>query len=100
MTAPKSPQDHLKPAAQIEAEGIKTIAVEFKGLTLTFPADADDWSLEAEVALEDGLLGKAFRAQLGPVQWAAVLKTKPLKRDLMDLNVAVGKALGFESPGE
>ena len=101
-TIPKGatvPADHNKPAAQIEAEGIETTDVEWNGLTLTVPSDSDDWPVESVLAFEEGKVVSGLRAGLGAVQWAAVMKTKPLKRDLSSLFDSLAETLGFERAG-
>jgi len=96
MTAPRPiPQDHLKPAAQIEAEGIAMTAIEWRGHTFTVPTDPDDWTIAAISAAEKGLNFTALELMLGREQWAEFSKTKPLKRDGVDLLGAINKALGL-----
>lgn len=95
----KAPQDHQKSAAQVEAEGVQTIDVEWRGHTFTVPADADDWTVEAMMAFEEGLNAHGLKAILEPAAWAELMATKPRKRDLMDLFDAMAKALGMDSSG-
>jgi len=96
MTAPRPiPQDHLKPAAQIEAEGIPTTDVQWRKHVFTVPTDPDDWSVAAIAAAEKGYNFTSLELMLGKVQWADFLKTKPLKRDGISLFEAVNAALGL-----
>ena len=102
-TIPKGatvPEDHQKPAAQIEAEGVELVSVVCNGVAVAFPADPDEWPLESLMAFEDGKVGTALRAAMGAEQWAAVMKTKPVKRDLVVLYKSLAETLGFESSGE
>lgn len=49
-TAPKGakqPQDHKKPAAQVEAEGDEFVEFEFRGKEYRLPADPQDWPVAA-----------------------------------------------------
>ena len=99
-TIPKGatvPEDHKKSAAQTEAEGIETIDVEWRGLSFTVPADADDYPLEAVMAFERGENFAALEMILGPKSWAEFVRTKPLKRDAVDLFAALNDALGLDS---
>ena len=89
------PEDHKKPAAQIEAEGIATTDVEWRGHTFTVPTDPDDWKVETIAAAEKGLNFTSLELMLEPEQWAEFMKTKPRKRDGVDLFDAINKALGL-----
>jgi hypothetical protein len=91
----KKPDDHKKSAAQIEAEGIAMLDVEWRGLTFTLPSDPDDWSVQAISAAEKGQSFTSLELILGPKQWADFMKTKPTRRDGLDLNAAFTKALGM-----
>ena len=100
MNPPKGatvPEDHKKSAAQIEAEGIEMVDVEWRGHTFTIVADADDYPLEAVMAFERGENFAALEMVLGTKQWAEFIKTKPLKRDAIDLFAAINDALGLDS---
>lgn len=100
MTAVRpTPQDHLKPAAQIEAEGIETTSVSWRGHTFTIPTDPDDFSVEAIEAAEKGQNFTSLRLILGEKQWAEFKKTKPVRRDGVDLNNAITEALGLGDTG-
>ena len=94
MTA-RTPQDHLKPAAQIEAEGTEFTSVAWRGLTFTVPTDPDDWSIAAIAAAEKGKNFTSLELLLPPAEWAAFMKTNPVRRDGIDLNSAITKALGL-----
>lgn len=93
----KRPQDHKPPkksAAQLEAEGVETVDVEWRGLTLTLPADSEDWSAESVLLFERGQNANGLMEILGPTQWAQVMKTKPTKRDLGKLFEEMGEVFG------
>jgi len=97
-TIPKGatvPTDHKKPAAQIEAEGIEMTNVEWRGHTFTVPTDPDDWTVETISAAEKGLNFTSLELMLGAKQWAEFMKTKPRKRDGVDLFEAINKGLGL-----
>jgi len=96
----RKPTDRKKPAAQIEAEGIEMSDMAWNGLILKFPAAADDWPVDSILAFEDGKVASALRGALGDTQWAAVMKTKPVKRDLVAMYESLAEILGFESAGE
>jgi hypothetical protein len=100
MTAPRPiPQDHLKPAAQIEAEGIDLTTIEFDGHTFTIPTDPQRWQVKTLRAFNRGdplealplLLGSDYD-KAGIDDWEAVA--------LNELAAAIAKAAGFESAGE
>lgn len=99
-TAPKSPQDHKKPAAQLEAEGEPKTVVGWRGHEFTVPSDPDDWTVETTLAFEEGKPASAVRGVLGPTQWAVVMKERPRNRDLGELFNAIAAALGLDSAGE
>jgi len=96
----KSPTDHAKPAAQIEAEGEPTIDIEWNGHTFTIGSDPDDYPVETVLAFENGLNVTALQGLLGPTQWADFMKDKPKRRDVVDLFETFNAALGFGSAGE
>ena len=101
MTAPRPiPQDHLKPAAQIEAEGLAMTDIEWRGHTFTVLTDPDDWSVDATLAFEEGKPASGVRTVLGKEQWAELMKSKPINRDLGDLFDTLAEALGLERVGE
>ena len=100
MAAPRTPQDHKKSAAQIEAEGIATVEVEWRGHTFTVTADPDDWPVETMLAFEEGKAASGVRGMLGATQWAELMKSKPRTRDLSDLFSAIAAAMGLNTAGE
>lgn len=89
------PQDHKKSAAQIEAEGVKTVDVQWRGHTFTVPAEAEDWPVEVTLAFEEGKAASGVRGMLGTEQWAELMKTNPRNKDLGDLFTAIAKDLGL-----
>ena len=94
------PTDHLKSAAQLEAEGVGTTDVPWRAHTFTVPTDADDWTVETTLAFEEGKAASGVRLMLGDRQWAELIKDRPRNRDLADLFDTIAKALGLESAGE
>ena len=99
MTAPKTPQDHQKPAAQIEAEGAPTAEITWRKHTFTIGSDPDDYSVETVLAFENGHNVTALQELLGPKQWAEFMRGKPVRRDVVDLFDTMNKALGFGDSG-
>ncbi|WP_378735407.1 hypothetical protein [Nocardia brasiliensis] len=95
----REPQDHLKPAAQREAEGDETITVEFRGLEFTVPADPDDWPIRVHQALGRNMHIDAIELLLGPVQWTKLTAKYPKKRDFVEFAEILGEVLGFGSAG-
>jgi len=68
------------------------VTFDFDGVTYTIPT-ADEWSLDAIEAFEDGKNASLMRAILGPVQWAK-FKSVPRKgADLGNLFEAAEKAV-------
>lgn len=94
------PSDHLKSAAQIEAEGIAEIEVQWRTLTFTVAAEADDWSVETTLAFEEGKAASGVRGILGPEQWGELMETNPRNRDLGELFDAIAAALGLDTSGK
>lgn len=95
------PQDHKKPAAQIEAERATTIPVVWREQAFTIPATIDDCPIEVIEAMEAGKGLAIVRGILGESQYAAFkAKHKPTVRDLNSLSEVIMAALGFEKPGE
>lgn len=71
----------------------KTATFDYDGVTYTVP-DADEWSLDALEAYEDGKVATLIREILGSAQWAT-FKSKPRKiADLNGLFEAAQEALG------
>lgn len=96
----KKPQDHKKPAAQIEAEGAPTIDITWQGHTFTIDADTDNWLVEVTQAYEDGKGASMIRGVLGPKQYAEFMATRPRNKQLNELGEIIAKALGLTSAGE
>lgn len=89
-----------KTAAQAEAEGVEMASVQWRDLTLAFPADPEEWDIEVTEAFEDGKVVTAVRGLLGPSQWAAVKALHPKNKDLSGLYDALAQAMGMTSAGE
>ena len=98
-TGAKVPTDHKKSAAQIEAEGVTTVTVECNGVHLGFPTDVDDWPVESVLAFEEGKVAVALRGVVDPRQWADLMATRPLKRDLVRIFDQLAESLGMERAG-
>ena len=89
-----TPQDHLKPAAQIEAEGVPMADVTWRGHTFTVMSDPDDYPIAILQATENGRILTALELILGDKQWAEFVKTKPTKRDANDFLEVMGEVVG------
>ncbi len=87
-------------SAESEATGDNQHTIEWRGLSLTFTDDAQDWSLEALEAFEEGKSVVALRELLGTKQWAEVKAKRPKGRDLGELMDTVAEAAGFTDSGE
>ena len=96
----KVPTDHKKPAAQIEAEGVETVQVEYKGATYTFPAGLEDADGDVLDAIDDQKLSHALHGLLEGGEWARFKATKPRVRDYTDMFGAYAKVIGLESLGD
>jgi hypothetical protein len=96
----KQPQDHLKPAAQREAEAAEVVEVRWREQRFVVPADADDWPVPTVLAFEEGKAAIGVRGVLGPDQWDAFLSTNPRARDMGDLFDHIARALGLDDAGE
>jgi hypothetical protein len=91
------PQDHKKPAAQLEAEKAETVVVEYGGQTYTMPASLDESPGDVIDAIDDQKMGHALRSLMGTVEWGKFKTTAPLVRDYNGLFAAYAAAIGFES---
>ena len=88
------PADHQKPAAQLEAEGVETTDVTWRGHTFTVATDPDDYPIAVVMAFENGRNLTGLEILFGPKQWGEFAKTKPTKRDATNLLEVMGEALG------
>ena len=88
------PQDHQKSAVQIEAEGVPTADVVWRGHTFTVMSDADDYPIGIVQAFERGQNLTGLEELLGVEQWSEFMKTKPTKRDATSLLESMGEVLG------
>ena len=102
-TIPKGatvPADHKKSAAQIEAEGVATIDVEWRGQTFTIAADPGDWKVTTSLAFEDGKAVTGVKGVLGDAQWASLLKAQdPSNKELGELFEVIGERMGLGPAG-
>jgi hypothetical protein len=99
--APRQPADHKKPAAQIEAEGIETGEVKWRGHTFTaLVKDPEDWPVELTLAFEEGKPASGIRLMLGKQQWDELMATRPRNRDLGDLFDVIAATFGLKTSGE
>lgn len=110
-TAPPSrrppTRDHLKPAAQREAEGDETATITFEGKEYTFPADANKLPVRALRAIEDGSGFKFVEQIITPTEFENLLRQFRREHgreatgvDFEPLMEEVAVALGFKTAGE
>jgi len=99
MTAPRTPQDHLKPAAQIEAEGGGTAEITLGDVVFTIPADIEDVDAEFLKFAADGDSYRMVYALLDPRQGARLKALKPKIRDLNAMAEQFASVYGFDSAG-
>ncbi|MBF6135877.1 hypothetical protein IU501_23070 [Nocardia otitidiscaviarum] len=92
------PQDHLKPAAQREAEAAETVEFEFNGVTYTAPANLDRTKGVAR-ALDQRRGTVALELLLGPKEFQKFLDTDPYDADYGHMLDAWADACGFENAG-
>lgn len=92
---------------RVEVEKPETIEVEWEGLTLTLPATAEDWSVDALEAFENGKAVAAIRGVFGTGAYDKLRtdfeKThgRDLKvRDLSGLLDVIAREYGFAGSGE
>src|SRR5450756_1143302 len=95
------PADHLKSAAQIEAEGNPGSVT---GITLgesvfTIPSDIQDVDAEFLKYAADGDAYRMIYALLDPKQTQRMKALKPKIRDLNALGEQIAEIYGFESAG-
>lgn len=100
IPATSSKRNNKKTAAQIEAEGLKTIDIKWQGIKFTFPADAEEWDGQIAKAVEDNRGIAAIELILGPEQMGKVWSKKPKKKDLSELYRAILRAVNDDSAGE
>jgi len=95
---PTKPTPTPTPASppEVEATAMETITVAWRTLTFTLPAQADDWPLEATIAMEEGRAVVFVRALCPPADWSALMATRPRNRDFLELMDAVAKAYGLD----
>jgi len=89
------PADHQKPAAQLEAEGVETAEVTWRGHTFTVATDPDDYPIAVVMAFERGQNLTGLEILLGAKTWGELTKTMKTKRDATNLLEVMGEALGF-----
>ncbi|WP_433660796.1 hypothetical protein ACQPW1_00455 [Nocardia sp. CA-128927] len=98
----REPQDHKRPAAQREAEGVETVVVEWEGLEFEIVADPDEWDFWTVLTpLSANNIPQAIFGLLGPRQTTVLQRAMPRMkgpqaRDLFD---AISDAVGFGSTG-
>lgn len=94
----KMPQDHLKPAAEREAEGDETVEFEFGGITYTAPANLDRTKGVAR-AFDNRQGTIALELLLGKDQFKTFLDTDPYDADYGKMLDAWSDACGFDNAG-
>jgi len=94
----KQPQDHLKPAAQREAEAADTVDFEHNGVVYTAPANLDGTKGVARL-LDERRGTLALEKLLGPVEYKKFLDTDPFDSEYAEMLDAWAEAAGFEEQG-
>lgn len=94
----REPQDHLKSAAQREADGDEFVEFEFEGVTYTAPANLDKTKGVAR-ALDNQQGTIALEKLLGPVEFKKFLDTDPFDADYVKMLDAWADAAGFDTSG-
>lgn len=89
-----------KSAAQNEAEGIETVAVEFGGQAYTIPASQDDFPMLFTEAILRGNPIDGLRVLLGGEQWVRYLGTNPTNKQFEEFSNVIAKAVGMDSLGK
>lgn len=98
----RQPQDHKRPAAQLEAEGVETVTVEWDGLAFEIPTDPDSWDFWTVThPLAAGNIPVALTGLLGPEQSMRLRLAKPQlsnpeARELFD---TINRAIGMGNTG-
>ncbi|WP_433592319.1 hypothetical protein [Nocardia sp. CA-145437] len=96
----REPQDHLKPAAQREAEGSEYVTVEWGGLAFEVLADPDEWDFfTVSAPLSQGNIGLGLIGLLGNAQVLTLRKMYPkfTQGQARELYDTISEALGFGS---
>jgi len=93
------PTDHLKSAAQIEAEGGGTAEITLGESVFTIPADIDDVDAEFLKFAADGDSYRLVYSLLDPKQARVMKALKPNIRDLKALADQIAEVYGFERAG-
>ena len=93
------PEDHKKPAAQIEAEGGGTTTIEFEGVEYTFPSEPQDWSADTLREFEHGRAVEGCYQLIGPVKWNKLGMGRWSGRRVNALFEKFAEAAGLESRG-
>jgi hypothetical protein len=96
----RRPRDRQKPAAQVEAEAVGTIEVQYDDITLTFPADMDEIDGDVLDALDDQKLSHVLRALLVNGEWERFKATRPKAKDYPRLFNLYAVQIGLNSAGE
>lgn len=94
----REPQDHLKPAAQREAEAAETVEFEHNGVTYTAPANLERTKGVARL-LDERRGTMALEKLLGPDEYKKFIKTDPFDSEYGEMLDAWADAAGFESEG-
>ncbi|WP_029931090.1 hypothetical protein [Nocardia otitidiscaviarum] len=96
----REPQDHLKPAAQREAEAQEMATVEWGGLAFEIIADPEDWDFfTVSAPLSQGNIAAALVGLLGNAQTITLRKAYPklTQGQARELYDKISETLGFGS---
>jgi len=92
------PQDHLKPAAQREAEGDEFVEFEHNGVTYTALGNLDRTKGVARL-LDERRGTLALEKLLGPAEYKKFLDTDPYDSEYGDMLEKWAEACGFDELG-
>lgn len=96
------PQDRKKPAAQLEAENVETVTIEWDGLEFEIPADPDEWDFWTVVEpLSSNNVVQATLGLLGPKQTLRLRQQRPKikPKDFAGIFEAINEVIGFGNSG-
>jgi hypothetical protein len=86
--APAESTNGLKPPPNIE-----TVAVEFRGMTVTIPKRRGRWDIDALVDFQDGKPLPGIKKLIGQSQWNRIKQVCPFGDDLDEFSDAVATAI-------
>lgn len=92
-------EDTKPPAEDTNTEpdpNTATVAIEFRGVTVTVPKRRGRWPIDALLCFQDSKPLIALQYLLGPDQWAKVRKLCPFGDDIDEFSNTAGEVIGAE----